>query len=269
MKKNETKRNTSKRNLLLVALLLLVAVFTFGGYTLSKYISTQTSGEQSATVAKWGYTVTADASGLFGKGYTSTDGVSATIDESGVSVKASGDYNVVAPGTSGEVTFGIKGTAEVFSSVNVILTGNDIVLEISKDSTVDISYLPIEYKLSWGTTGSLSETEQYNTLSAVQEKITTVLKEQTNIDDDLCVNPNSSVDVQFKLEWKWAFDGNDSKVTGTNPSDSNKVTGDMCDTLLGRIANGESSTIDGYTIDKSVTKLDLNLRVSVEQKLNK
>ena len=49
--------------IIVALLLLLVAVIGFGGYTLSKYVSNKTSGG-TAQVAKWGYTVEADATKL-------------------------------------------------------------------------------------------------------------------------------------------------------------------------------------------------------------
>ena len=65
----KTEKKDNRKSILLIALLLLlVAIIGFGGYTLSKYITSKdTSG--AAQVAKWGFKIEADNKNLFGSEY--------------------------------------------------------------------------------------------------------------------------------------------------------------------------------------------------------
>ena len=98
MTQQKTKRKKNGKTAVIAVLLFaLIAILCFGGYTLSKYV-TSSSDKGVAQVAKWGYTLEADGSNLFGKNYK-FDGVvsKATADTAGLTVKASGDYNVITP----------------------------------------------------------------------------------------------------------------------------------------------------------------------------
>ena len=102
MRKNKTMRIAS---LLLVAVLMTTCIIS-GTY--AKYV---TSGEVSDTarVAKFGVTVTA-TSDLFKAEYATDD----TSYTGSLSVKASNDDDVVAPGTKGNISAaGLSGKPEV------------------------------------------------------------------------------------------------------------------------------------------------------------
>ena len=153
MRQTNTRKKNNLRSMIIVALLLLlVAVIGFGGYTLSKYVSNKTSGG-TAQVAKWGYTVEADATKLFGKNYkfdtTSSVVTDGTAD---LTVSSSSTANLVAPGTSGSMTFSVKGAAEVLAKVDIEFTVvNDIVLNYEKDGTAG-TYKPVKWTLKKGAT---------------------------------------------------------------------------------------------------------------------
>ena len=69
MTQQKSERKNNRKTTVIIALLLaLIAILSFGGYTLSKYV---TSGGSTgkAQVAKWGYTMEIDGSNLFGKNY--------------------------------------------------------------------------------------------------------------------------------------------------------------------------------------------------------
>lgn len=83
---------------------------------------TQKTASGTAQVAKFGVNITADASELFGKNYewnSEKSRSTITTDENGLTVKASGDYNVIAPGTTGELKFKVSGKSEVKCKVTV------------------------------------------------------------------------------------------------------------------------------------------------------
>ena len=126
-----------KRKALIVAVmaLLLVAILAMSVSTFAKYTTSATTGSNTATVAKWGFVVNAQAGGLFADQYGGTDSGLADAYVSGdtVFVDANGSGNVVAPGTTGSLTFSITGTAEVRSQVTVTASGTDVALTYDSD----------------------------------------------------------------------------------------------------------------------------------------
>ena len=118
----EKKTRGNKKLLVVLAMLfLLIAIFALGGYTFAKYITSQSTGTQQATVAKWGFVVNVIANDLFSEQYKG-EGVHATRDEAGVNVQVetagtAAKNNLVAPGTKGEMTFSVTGKAEVLAKI--------------------------------------------------------------------------------------------------------------------------------------------------------
>ena len=65
----------NKKFLVIIATVLMAClVVGMGAMTYSRYISTTELPAQSATAAKWGYVITADASNLFGSDYKVAEG---------------------------------------------------------------------------------------------------------------------------------------------------------------------------------------------------
>ena len=103
----------------MAALLTLIGVS--GSQTYAKYVESTTVPTQSATVAKWGYTVTTTATSLFGSQYQMDKTALppetiATVYSSGSEITAKAiapAHNIVAPGTSGFMTVNVLGVAEV------------------------------------------------------------------------------------------------------------------------------------------------------------
>lgn len=117
MKKNKTLRAAG----ILFLATMLTTCMTAG--TFAKY-TTSDSANDSARVAKFGVTVTADGS-LFGEEYASKEGGDKPINFSGdantgtVQVSTQGE-NVVAPGTKNDTGLGftVAGTPEVDVEIN-------------------------------------------------------------------------------------------------------------------------------------------------------
>ena len=127
-------------------LIALIALMCFGGYTFSKYV-THGNGTGTAQVAKWGYTVDVNTSGIFGEKCKKEAGATfstITTSNDGLSVKAeSAGRNLVAPGTTGSMTFKVGGKAEVKARLYMGITPNkDVVLKIQKESKQMILLLP-------------------------------------------------------------------------------------------------------------------------------
>lgn len=246
---NAQKKDNRKSVFVIGLLLLLVAVIGFGGYTLSKYV-TKKEASGNASVAKWGFTVTSDANNLFGKNYkydtaknssVVTDDTAATL-----TVKASDTENRVAPGTTGSMTFTIKGSAEVKAKVAINMTVNkDVVLKYTVGATAAQEYKPVKWTL---------KKNNENVDGAVGVDLATI-KTKLDAVADYAAGSADINDV-YTIEWAWDFDANGA---GTN---------DALDTLLGWKA---SNTVvpDGYgyaIVDEGTnTTIDFALDISITQ----
>lgn len=241
---NSERKNNTKKTAVIVALLLaLIALLCFGGYTFSKYV-TSDKGSGTAQVAKWGYTVNVDGSELFGKKYVFDGANTSTVnnDAAQVSVAASADNNVVAPGTSGKITFKVNGTAEVTSKLNIKIDNvKEISLTAKKTGVADEVYKPVKWTLKKG--GAVVVTD--GTLADVAAKIAVT-------DTEIAANTNLGTDYEYELSWEWVFEDAATTVAG--------FTVDQLDTFLGQ----DAAASGDYTFDK-VTETSFNLTIKVEQ----
>ena len=231
---NTQKKDNRKSIFVIALLLLLVAVIGFGGYTLSKYV-TKKSETGSASVAKWGYTITSDTTNLFGANYKydndNSTTVIATATDANLTVKASDNpqSNRVAPGTHGSMTFTIDGKAEVLAQLNISMTNvKDVKLAYSYKDGTDVktgSHTPVKWTLTFKNTentttipvsgGSLADIENYFKGDAANA---TVKPGET-----------ATINGTYTISWVWAFE------TGAN--DNDKALNNELDTLLGMVAN--------------------------------
>ena len=234
-------------------MLALIAILSFGGYTLSKYV---TSGGSTgkAQVAKWGYTLEIDGSNLFGKNYKFDDKASkVTKDTTGLTVKASGDYNVIAPGTTGSMTFKIGGQAEVVALIAMgIDPKKDVTLEMQKAGGGEIVYNPVKWTLK--KNGVEIPGMKNTTLHAVAGAFHDMIHNSASS----VKNPGDKLeDTTYELVWEWAYEG--------DPEFPN-ITNDELDTILGRCANDKSYASYGdWTIKKVCTEIELQLDMQVTQ----
>lgn len=238
-----TKKDNRKSIFVIALLLLLVAVIGFGGYTMSKYISSKQE-EGKANVAKWGFTVSTDTTKLFGKNYVAGVVSNTTADAATLSAKATGTYNVVAPGHSGSMTFTIAGSAEVKAQVKISVTDGykDIVLEYKKGETAG-TYNPVVWTLTKkGVTDPIAK----GTLKNIVEKLPATAT--YNVGD-------AAINDEYTISWAWVFENADN-------ADS-----DALDTLLGWTASETPIPTDyGFTVEKGTnTSIAFTLNISVEQ----
>lgn len=238
-----TKKDNRKSIFVIALLLLLVAVIGFGGYTMSKYISSKQE-EGKANVAKWGFTVSTDTTKLFGKNYVAGVVSNTTADAATLSAKATGEYNVVAPGHSGSMTFTIAGSAEVKAQVKISVTDGykDIVLEYKKGETAG-TYNPVVWTLTKkGVTDPIAK----GTLKNIVEKLPATAT--YNVGD-------AAINDEYTISWAWVFENADN-------ADS-----DALDTLLGWTASETPIPTDyGFTVEKGTnTSIAFTLNISVEQ----
>ena len=257
MTQQKSERKNNKKTTVIIALLLaLIAILSFGGYTLSKYV---TSGGSTgkAQVAKWGYTLEIDGSNLFGKNYK-FDSVASKVtkDTEGLTVKASGDYgdyNVIAPGTTGSMTFKIGGQAEVVALIAMgIDPKKDVTLKMQKAGGGEIVYNPVKWTLK--KNGVEIPGMQNTTLHAVAGAFHDMIHNSASS----VKNPGDVLaDTTYELVWEWAFEG-----TGTFEG----VTADELDTILGRRAkDGSYASYGDWTIEDVCTEIDLLVVMQVTQ----
>lgn len=249
---NAQKKDNRKSIFVIGLLLLLVAVIGFGGYTLSKYV-TKKNASGSASVAKWGFTVSADAKNLLGQEYK-YDGTNSTVNAGGdkVTVKANTSAgNIVAPGTTGSMTFAIDGTAEVKAAIAVDMkVTSDVVLKYK--TTAAPEETPVEYyPVKW----ALKKTVGENTTTVVENRTLAQLKDDlAKLNATVGAGEAYANAATYTIEWAWDFDANG---VGTN---------DALDTFLGKIANDANATDDNYTKqDGTSTIFEFTLNISVTQ----
>lgn len=252
MTQHKTERKNNGRTAVIVALLLaLVTLLCFGGYTFSKYV-THGNGTGTANVAKWGYTVNVDTSGIFGEKYKKESGAFSTITtaDNGLTVKAeSAGRKLVAPGTTGSMTFKVKGQAEVKAMLSMGITPNhDVVLKIQKAGEAEIVYNPVKWTLKKnGTTVA-----ENVTLIEIADKLNHEPVSVGGTYEAGAIVPETT----YELSWAWAFEGTET-FTG--------ITVDELDTILGQRANNATFAYAGWTINEAVTNIEFVLDVKVAQ----
>lgn len=221
MKKNKMMRAAS---FLLVAVLLTTSVISG---TFAKYVTTAT-GSDSARVAKWGVTITANGS-TFAQEYA-TDDIN-VVGAIAKSVVSNAD-KLVAPGTGGSmVAMTLAGTPEV--AVKVTYEAD---LALSSNWTVDggTFYCPLKFNVE----GTEVNGATYDNAADLETAVENLINGWTKV---YAANTNLSTvaDDSVSVSWVWPFEGEDEK-----------------DTFLGgQAAAGNPATV-ALTIETTVTQVD-------------
>lgn len=236
------KKNTMMRLASFLLIAVLISTSAISG-TYAKYV-TQDSASDSARVAKWGVTVTANGE-TFATEYKADDTATLTA-ENAVSVKSdeSGSIkDLVAPGTGADM-------------VKVALTGTpEVAVKVTYDATVEINdlwkvnnvvYFPlvitvngINYHVG---VGEDTETDIYvATTAALKTKLEEVIDSYSKV-----YGPNQNLATvngdYLAVSWSWPF----------YVSDNN----DVKDTALGdAAANGNAGTFK-ISVKTTVTQID-------------
>ena len=248
MEKKENK--TMKKGLTIAALALLLGIVGYtGGNTFAKYVTSATPVSESATVAQWGYTVTANATNLFGSSYKSNGTkVVATEnhDTSGVVVSANSTEQVVAPGTSGSMLININGEAEVNSRIVVNAESTEQI-----ELTAPVAYRPIQWtlKVTNNEVGGSAVDGLSTTTTDDFEDIVTLLEKVGS--DNIAANKRTNVNLE--LSWEWAFEIDD--------------TTNEYDTMLGDLAVLSDDQLEAKygTAPVGNTSFNFSLTIDIEQ----
>ena len=228
MKKSKTMRVASG----LLVLTLLSTCMVAG--TFAKY-TTSADGSDTARVAKFGVTVTANSDTMFEKKYATDDTAAkqASIDNSVTATE-----NVIAPGTKGEMTkVALSGTPEVAVKVSY-----DGTLTLGDGWTVEGSYYcPLKITVNDETISGLDYASADEFESAVKAKIAAYSKSYAP-GTNLGVNSEGTTPQNDRLAISWAWDYADA--TGQKANQDNTK-----DTALGDAA-------------KATVKLDVTTTVT-------
>lgn len=270
MKKNKSMRAAGG---LMIATLLSTSIVS-GTY--AKYV-TSDSASDTARVAKFGVTVTADGK-LFDKTYLTTsntpggDAKETETNTTILSVESSTDDKLVAPGTKNAdgITFVISGKPEVDVKLDVVVEDKENVDDFEEiflakktelpdmttgtaNDTFDNAeyYYPVKFTLTQ-TKGTGTPTTLVNkgNISEVKSKLEGLSQTSITANTDLSTTVGT-----LKLTWEWDFD------------DSEKGTYDKQDTLLGDLAAGTDLTPSVTLTDGTDYNLEekIGIAISVTQ----
>lgn len=246
---NAQKKDNRKSIFVIGLLLLLVAVIGFGGYTLSKYV-TKKNASGKASVAKWGFKVSADASNLLGKEYKYNGANSTVNGDQGITVKAkTSEGNIVAPGTAGSMTFTIDGTAEVKAAIEVKMNvTSDVVLKYKTTAAPEetaLVYNPVKWALKKTVGATTTTVVENQTLAQLRDEL-------AKLNATVEAGADYANAATYTIEWAWAFEVDEA---------TNRL-----DTFLGKIAHDKDATDDTYTKqDGTSTTFEFTLDISVTQ----
>ena len=229
-----------KTKLMRAALLLLVLTLItscFVGGTFAKYV-TKGDSTDTARVAKWGVTVTANGS-TFAKNYdTDNADVARTIAKSVVSSES--NKNVVAPGTKGDmVKMTITGTPEV--AVRVNYAANFKVENWIVDGKF---YCPLHIKVG----STWYDGTGYDSKDAFETAVSKAISDFSG-NYDAGTNLSSAKVTVPSVSWEWPYENTGASTdTGVKNAQTNEK-----DTALGDMANAPSISL---TVTTTVTQID-------------
>lgn len=200
--KNKTRK--SKKILMVAAIALMVAlVAAMGTMTYSRYITSTDLGSQSATAAKWGFLVSANATNLFSDDYSgNVDDLAVVVTPTGVAVHAdTEDKMLVAPGTTGSMTITVTGEAEVLAK-----------FVLSFNCTADVSATPTEgsvyYPLQWQITDGTNTSAWTTGTDAFEDVVADFAGNNSYL------AAGTEVNKTYTITWRWLLDG------GNNAADT-------------------------------------------------
>jgi len=216
---------------MITAMFLMIAlVVGMGAMTYARYTTTQDTGNQSATAAKWGIVLTVNTTNLFDKNYN--DGTAVTADNTTGDVVTTADNMIVAPGTSGSMTIEINGSAEVLSQLKIAEEG-------TTEEIFFNDYYPVKWTLTEKNGDSAADTVDINgdsteTSGTLNDLITYLTNLKTKF------NANDTIAKTYTITWNWPL--------GESENENNKY-----DTAIGAIVSGTTLDTNG---DDTATNLE-------------
>lgn len=239
---------TKKKNVLMrsAGLLLVLVLVTscFVGSTFAKY-TVGGKGTDTARVAKFGVTITAEGT-MFAEEYATDDGdVKEIISKSVVSTE-----KVVAPGTKGNMSsIALTGKPEVAVRVEYKVNTFKLTGWQTGDDAAATEYCPLVFTVG-DKTYKIGDTgiDTVDKLEAAVKNAIEGCSQNYEANTDLST-ANTNVKVP-SVSWAWAFQGADNGASTT------AYQTDAKDTKLGdRAAEGNAATVT-LEIATTVTQID-------------
>lgn len=235
---NKTRK--SKKIMMLGAIILMVAlVAAMGTMTYSRYVTTTDLDPQTATAAKWGFLVQANATNLFATDYTDPGtGLATKATTDGVAVNA--ENVVVAPGTTGYIDIKVSGKAEVLAKLTLALTLTE---DIYATPTGGTKYNPIEWQIVVGTGAAVDANWETGA-----DFVGTVE------DTSAFIDAGTEVNTTYRIYWKWDLDN------GNNAAD----------TAIGIASHSGTTSVTVNEVDYTVNyELSFSLTATLTQEQTK
>lgn len=260
METNKDNKRKTRIGIVAVILVLLIAIGSVIGITLAKYVTSADITTQTATVAKWGYTLTGSAAELFGTKYGSVSENFATASDQGVVVNG-GSNKVVAPGTKGSASvLTISGSAEVDAVLTITVSDGFKTIHLTNSDNID--YYPIK----WSVNGTQVATDNAVTADKFATAIATALNAKLPSGVTSSVNNNVITvnlpagtqisNFELTISWEWALQ---------TPKGDDGDNYNAEDTILAQIAQagGTEGAFSDY--DGSSWTMSLGLSANVVQ----
>lgn len=243
-----------KKYLVIFAIFIMIMlIISMGANTYSKYIIENSTGEQIATVTKWGFVINVNTENLLGENYNLEEGnkLATTVINNGISVNASANNKIVAPGTTGKMIISIKGNSEVASKISI---------KNIEHSSINLGeYLPVKWTL-----------KEENTI-LIEGSIDTIL---TKLKDSISKNidANENVDKNYTLIWEWMFDNNEEtnikdtiigyKLNGKTYSEVQEIYNSKYNKDINSLGVSEE------IYNNSKTNMSMNFEIVIEQRIS-
>ena len=230
----------------LICLLCLVLVSTALFYYIqAKYVSGGGSESPEASVTRWGFTAIINGDHMFGEHYISGEiETDTTLDEYSYDVRAKANSTVIAPDTSGYMSFSVTGSAEVDAQVVLKASGGDVKVTV-KEGGNKYEYRPIRWSLDVIDGANITNKVNNGTL----EELLSVMASLNPV-----IKAGNSVDVEYRITWEWPLE--------TGSTQEEKDLHNELDSLIAKKLAGETIDTQKYTVSAN---LKFDFVAAVEQ----
>ena len=212
MRKFNIKAPLLYRVFLCLLCLVLVSAALFY-YIQAKYVSGGGSESPEASVTRWGFTANINGDNMFGERYVAGEiETDTTLDDYSYDVRAKAESTVIAPDTSGYMSFSVKGSAEVDAQVVLKASGGDVKVTVTEGNST-YEYRPIRWSLDVINGANVTNEISNGTLEQLLERM-----EELNP----VIKAGNSVDVEYRVSWNWPLEtgSTDAEIERNNTLDS-------------------------------------------------
>jgi hypothetical protein len=241
MRKFNIKTSFLYRVLICLLCLVLVSAALFY-YIQAKYVSGGEDTSPEASITRWGFTANINGDNMFGEHYVGGEiETDTTLDDYSYDVRAKAETTVIAPDTSGYMSFSVKGSAEVDAQVVLKASGGDVKVTVKEDG---YEYRPISWSLDVIDGANVTNEIKNGTLEELLERM-----EELNP----IIKAGNTVDVEYRITWEWPLE------TGSTPEEkerNNTLDSVIAAYLARNTIDSTGNTIDSKYIVSASLKFD-------------